>query len=86
MLAVRQDSLGHIQYILKSDLRWIPWYELYLNNKGNFERVEKGIRQIRSNGLPVWLVIFPEGTRYNLIKNQDVIEKTVWYQLEHFLL
>ncbi len=50
MLAVRQDSLGHIQYILKSDLRWIPWYELYLNDKGNLERVEKGIRQIRSNG------------------------------------
>lgn len=46
------------------------------NDKGDLERVEKGIGQIKSNGLPVWLVIFPEGTRYNPIKNADAIERS----------
>ncbi|CAF1053197.1 unnamed protein product [Rotaria sordida] len=86
MLAVRQDSLGHIRYILKNELKWIPLYGFYFqqhgciyvhrNDKGDLERVEKGIGQIKSNGLPVWLVIFPEGTRYNPIKSQDVIERS----------
>jgi 1-acyl-sn-glycerol-3-phosphate acyltransferase len=34
------------------------------------------MRQVQYNGLPVWLVIFPEGTRYNPINNQDVIERS----------
>ncbi|CAF3380199.1 unnamed protein product, partial [Rotaria sp. Silwood2] len=86
MLAVRQGSLGHIRYILKTELKWIPLYGFYFqqhgciyvrrNDKGDLERVEKGIRQIKSNGLPVWLVIFPEGTRYNPVKSQDVIQRS----------
>jgi 1-acyl-sn-glycerol-3-phosphate acyltransferase len=38
--------------------------------------VERGIRAIQSNGLPVWLVIFPEGTRYNSIENVDTIHRS----------
>ncbi|CAF3965561.1 unnamed protein product [Rotaria magnacalcarata] len=86
MLAVRQDSLGHIRYILKNDLKWIPLYGFYFqqhgciyvhrNDKGDLERVEKGIQQIKSDGLPIWLVIFPEGTRYNPVNNQDAIERS----------
>ncbi|CAF3575005.1 unnamed protein product [Rotaria sp. Silwood1] len=86
MLAIRQGSLGHIRYILKNELKWIPLYGFYFqqhgciyvrrNDKGDLERVEKGIRQIKSNGLPVWLVIFPEGTRFNPVKNQDIIERS----------
>ena len=29
MLAIQQGSLGHIRYVLKSDLRWIPLYGFY---------------------------------------------------------
>ncbi|UJR10845.1 hypothetical protein I4U23_015033 [Adineta vaga] len=86
MLAVRQGSLGHIRYVLKSDLKWIPFYGFYFeqhgciyvhrNDKKDLDRIEKGICQIKSNGLPVWLVIFPEGTRYNPEKNSDVIERS----------
>ncbi|CAF3954334.1 unnamed protein product, partial [Rotaria magnacalcarata] len=65
MLAVRQGSLGHIRYILKNELKWIPLYGFY------FQQVK-----IKSNDLPVWLVIFPEGTRYNPVKNKDVIERS----------
>jgi 1-acyl-sn-glycerol-3-phosphate acyltransferase len=34
------------------------------------------MRQIAYNGLPVWLVIFPEGTRFNPGNSQDVIERS----------
>lgn len=29
MLAVRQGSLGHIRYVLKNDLKWLPLYGFY---------------------------------------------------------
>ena len=29
MLAVRQGSIGHIRYILKNSLRWVPLYGYY---------------------------------------------------------
>lgn len=29
MLAIHQGSLGHIRYILKKDLKWIPFYGFY---------------------------------------------------------
>ena len=29
MLAIRQGSLGHIRYILKNELKWIPLYGFY---------------------------------------------------------
>lgn len=38
--------------------------------------MESGIREIQSNGLPVWLVIFPEGTRYNSIENVEAIHRS----------
>ena len=38
--------------------------------------MERGIREIQTNGLPVWLVIFPEGTRYNSVENVDAIHRS----------
>jgi len=29
VLAVRQDSIGHIRYILKDVLKWVPLYGFY---------------------------------------------------------
>jgi 1-acyl-sn-glycerol-3-phosphate acyltransferase len=29
MLAIRQGSLGHVRYVLKNDLKWIPFYGFY---------------------------------------------------------
>ncbi|CAF4150783.1 unnamed protein product, partial [Adineta steineri] len=86
MLAIQQGSLGHIRHVLKNDLKWIPFYGFYLqqhgciyvrrNDKGDLNRVEKGMRQVLNNGLPIWLVIFPEGTRYNPVNNKDAIERS----------
>ena len=34
------------------------------------------MRQIVYNGLPIWLVIFPEGTRYNPMNNPHAIQNS----------
>ena len=31
MLAIRQGSVGHIRYVLKHDLRWIPLIGFYFH-------------------------------------------------------
>ncbi|XP_019777009.1 1-acyl-sn-glycerol-3-phosphate acyltransferase epsilon isoform X2 [Tursiops truncatus] len=45
MLAIRQNALGHVRYVLKDGLKWLPLYGCYFSQ--------------------MYLVIFPEGTRYN---------------------
>lgn len=42
MLAIRQGSLGHIRYVLKNELKWIPLYGFY------FQQVEKLRRESRN--------------------------------------
>lgn len=38
MLAVRQGSLGHIRYVLKNDLKWIPLYGFYFQEVRRLSR------------------------------------------------
>lgn len=52
------------------------------NDRRDLERLEDGMKQIQSSGLPVWLVIFPEGTRYNPIQNQNVIDKSKEFSIK----
>lgn len=49
---------------------------VHRNDKKDLERVERGIKKIQSNGLPVWLIIFPEGTRFNESQNPSAIERS----------
>ncbi|XP_056148414.1 1-acyl-sn-glycerol-3-phosphate acyltransferase epsilon [Lampris incognitus] len=75
MLAIRQDALGHVRYVLKDGLKWLPLYGWYFSQHGGvyvkrsarFD--EKAMRtKLLSqtiSGTPMYLVIFPEGTRYN---------------------
>ncbi|XP_043922072.1 1-acyl-sn-glycerol-3-phosphate acyltransferase epsilon-like [Protopterus annectens] len=77
MLAIRQNALGHGCYVLKDGLKWLPLYGWYFSQHGgiyvkqiakfNEEAMRnKLITQSQSkNGAPMYLVIFPEGTRYN---------------------
>jgi hypothetical protein len=37
MVSVRQGSLGHLRYVLKNDLKWIPLYGFY------FEQVRQSL-------------------------------------------
>ncbi|XP_060077400.1 1-acyl-sn-glycerol-3-phosphate acyltransferase epsilon-like [Ylistrum balloti] len=74
-LAVHQGSLGHIRYILKDGLKFLPFYGHYFKQHGciyikrggkfNKEKLKKDVSVIKVNKEPIWLVIFPEGTRYN---------------------
>ncbi|XP_033738256.1 1-acyl-sn-glycerol-3-phosphate acyltransferase epsilon-like [Pecten maximus] len=74
-VAIHQGSLGHIRYILKDGLRFLPFYGPYFKQHGcayvkrggkfNQEKLKKDISVIKMKKEPIWLVIFPEGTRYN---------------------
>ncbi|KAL4236491.1 1-acyl-sn-glycerol-3-phosphate acyltransferase epsilon [Mactra antiquata] len=75
MLASPQNSIGRIRFILKDGLRFFPLYGFYLhqrsciyvrkNGKFDQEKASKELALLKDKNLPVWLVIFPEGTRMN---------------------
>ena len=41
MLAVRQGSIGHIRYILKDGLRYLPLYGFYFRQVGRHDPVSR---------------------------------------------
>ncbi|KAI4550426.1 1-acyl-sn-glycerol-3-phosphate acyltransferase epsilon isoform X2 [Ovis aries] len=75
ILAVRQNALGHVRYVLKDGLKWLPLYGCYFSQHGgiyvkrsakfNENQMRKKLQRYISAGTPMYLVIFPEGTRYN---------------------
>ncbi|KAM8858619.1 1-acyl-sn-glycerol-3-phosphate acyltransferase epsilon isoform 3-T4 [Spinachia spinachia] len=75
MLAIRQSALGHVRYVLKDGLKWLPLYGWYFSQHGGayvkrsarFSEIamKKKLYTQTQSGTPMYLVIFPEGTRYN---------------------
>lgn len=75
ILAVRQGALGHVRYVLKDGLKWLPLYGCYFSQHGGIyvkrsarfreEEMRAKLRSYTDAGTPMYLVIFPEGTRYN---------------------
>ncbi|KAM9476759.1 1-acyl-sn-glycerol-3-phosphate acyltransferase epsilon-like isoform 1-T1 [Clarias gariepinus] len=75
MLAIRQNALGHVRYVLKDGLKWLPLYGWYFSQHGgvyvkrsakfNENAMRRKLRSQADLGAPMYLVIFPEGTRYN---------------------
>ncbi|XP_068826976.1 1-acyl-sn-glycerol-3-phosphate acyltransferase epsilon isoform X1 [Capricornis sumatraensis] len=75
ILAIRQNALGHVRYVLKDGLKWLPLYGCYFSQHGgiyvkrsakfNENQMRKKLQRYVSAGTPMYLVIFPEGTRYN---------------------
>ncbi|KAM5264191.1 1-acyl-sn-glycerol-3-phosphate acyltransferase epsilon [Ctenodactylus gundi] len=75
ILAVRQGALGHVRYVLKDRLKWLPLYGCYFSRHGGIyvkrsakfseARMRAKLQSYVSAGTPMYLVIFPEGTRYN---------------------
>lgn len=75
MLAIRQSALGHVRYVLKDGLKWLPLYGWYFSQHGGVyvkrsskfseEAMKKKLLKQTRAGAPMYLVIFPEGTRYN---------------------
>lgn len=84
-LAIRQGSLGRLRYVLKNGLKYLPLYgfyfaqhsSIYVKRSGAKDQdyVARKLTEMKARNLPMWLVIFPEGTRYN-VDNKAVIEKS----------
>ncbi|XP_057596850.1 1-acyl-sn-glycerol-3-phosphate acyltransferase epsilon-like [Hippopotamus amphibius kiboko] len=75
ILAITQDALGHVRYVLKDGLKWLPLYGCYFSQHGgiyvkrsakfNEKEMRKKLQSYSNARTPMYLVIFPEGTRYN---------------------
>ncbi|XP_058507393.1 1-acyl-sn-glycerol-3-phosphate acyltransferase epsilon [Solea solea] len=75
MLAIRQSAIGHVRYVLKDGLKWLPLYGWYFSQHGgiyvkrsakfNEKTMQKKLLSQTQSGAQMYLVIFPEGTRYN---------------------
>ncbi|KAK2505724.1 hypothetical protein MC885_003566 [Smutsia gigantea] len=75
ILAIRQNALGHVRYVLKDRLKWLPLYGYYISQHGgiyvkrstkfNEKKMKKKLQRYVDARTPMYLVIFPEGTRYN---------------------
>ncbi|XP_074065626.1 1-acyl-sn-glycerol-3-phosphate acyltransferase epsilon [Macrotis lagotis] len=75
ILAIRQNALGHVRYVLKNGLKWLPLYGWYFSQHGgiyvkrsakfNEKEMRNKLQNQMDAGTPMYLVIFPEGTRYN---------------------
>uniref|UniRef100_A0A7M4ETP8 1-acylglycerol-3-phosphate O-acyltransferase 5 n=1 Tax=Crocodylus porosus TaxID=8502 RepID=A0A7M4ETP8_CROPO len=101
MLAIRQNALGHVRYVLKDGLKWLPLYGWYFSQHGGVyvkrsakfnekEMRDKLQAQVKTE-TPMYLVIFPEGTRYNpeipkvIADSQSFAEKEGLAVLKHVL-
>ncbi|XP_062980915.1 1-acyl-sn-glycerol-3-phosphate acyltransferase epsilon-like [Elgaria multicarinata webbii] len=101
MLAIRQNALGHVRYVLKDPLKWLPLYGWYFSQHGGIyvKRSAKFNEKKMRNKLqthikaesPMYLVIFPEGTRYSpelpkvIADSQSYADKEGLAVLKHVL-
>ncbi len=90
-LAVRKHRIGHLKFFVKDALKWTPgvgWGMYFLGFpflKRDWTRdrdsIVRTFRSIVDERLPVWMVIFPEGTRIRPHK----LEASRRYAAEHGL-
>lgn len=84
MLADRQGSIGHVRYVMKDSLQLVPMYGFYFYEHGcvfvkrhyfDSNKMVSSLKYLQNRRIPTWMVIFPEGTRYNPLST-DIIEKS----------
>lgn len=92
MLAIRQNALGHVRYVLKDGLKWLPlygWYftehgGIYVHRSAKFNEKEMRSKlqaQIKAK-TPMHLIIFPEGTRYSPEKSKTIADSQEYAEKE----
>lgn len=73
-LAMRARCMSRVKFMMKQELHWVPIVGYYLKLLGHIYVRRRGFRQdklieivrrVATEKTPVWLGIFPEGTRYN---------------------
>ncbi|XP_022089661.1 1-acyl-sn-glycerol-3-phosphate acyltransferase epsilon-like [Acanthaster planci] len=85
MIAIRGGMLGNMRFVLKDGLKYMPLYGWEFGQHGgiyvkrdkkfdqkNRKQFRKRLDVLRKNDIPTWLIVFPEGTRYNPL-NGDLI-------------
>ncbi|GFY50561.1 1-acyl-sn-glycerol-3-phosphate acyltransferase epsilon [Trichonephila inaurata madagascariensis] len=84
MLADRQGSTGNVRYVMKDSLQLVPLYGFYFYEHGcvfvkrhyfDSKKMISSLKYLQNEKIPTWMVIFPEGTRYNP-EASDMIEKS----------
>ncbi|GFQ96206.1 1-acyl-sn-glycerol-3-phosphate acyltransferase epsilon [Trichonephila clavata] len=84
MLADRQGSTGNVRYVMKDSLQLVPLYGFYFYEHGcvfvkrhyfDSKKMISSLKYLQNERIPTWMVIFPEGTRYNP-EASDMIEKS----------
>ncbi|XP_012861376.2 1-acyl-sn-glycerol-3-phosphate acyltransferase epsilon [Echinops telfairi] len=76
ILAARQNALGHVRYVLKDRLKWLPLYGCYFCKHGgifvkqgakfNEKEMRNKLQSYVNTRTPMFLVIYPEGTRLDM--------------------
>ncbi|KAK7100023.1 1-acyl-sn-glycerol-3-phosphate acyltransferase epsilon-like [Littorina saxatilis] len=74
-LALRRGALGRCRYVVKDGLKHFPFYGFYLSQHGTIfikrggkfqaSKAENQLRNMVQDNCPMWMVVFPEGTRFN---------------------
>ncbi|CAH8592941.1 unnamed protein product [Schistosoma turkestanicum] len=90
MLISHQGGLGRTRFVLHKNLKYLPIFGFYLSqdsclfvDRHNFDaktavNTLNDLKKLQSN---TWMVIYPEGTRYNPWKH-DVIEQSQKFAIE----
>ncbi|XP_043242476.1 1-acyl-sn-glycerol-3-phosphate acyltransferase epsilon-like isoform X1 [Amphibalanus amphitrite] len=81
MVAVRQGSLGHLRFVMKDGLQWLPLYGHYFYQhgciyvrRGQFrqDKMMRGLEYLQQERVQSWVAVFPEGTRYDPSKPEVI--------------
>lgn len=82
-LALRKRRLGHLKFFVKDQLKWVPGvgWGMYLLRfpflKRDWTRdrdsIVRTFRRLVEGNAPMWLVIFPEGTRIRPYKHERAV-------------
>lgn len=100
MLAARQGNVGQARYIMKSDLQKVPIYGFIFDqhgcvyvNRDNFkkQKMERALDYLKNPRIPLWLILFPEGTRFvpgsaTATKSRTFAEEQGLTPLQHLLM
>uniref|UniRef100_A0A8D0BY06 Phospholipid/glycerol acyltransferase domain-containing protein n=1 Tax=Salvator merianae TaxID=96440 RepID=A0A8D0BY06_SALMN len=94
MLAIRQNTLGHVRYVLKDQIKWLPLYGWYLSQHGgiyvkqsakfNEKKMRNKLQAQMKAETPMYLVIFPEGAYYNPEQSKVIADRQSYAEKEGF--
>uniref|UniRef100_A0A1I8J2P9 PlsC domain-containing protein n=1 Tax=Macrostomum lignano TaxID=282301 RepID=A0A1I8J2P9_9PLAT len=90
MLIARQGGIGRSRYLLKNELKYIPYYGYYFYqhgcifvNRSEFkaDQAVRSLISLEANNTNSWVIIFPEGTRINYDKPAHGLQPLLRYHL-----